>query len=128
MTMDADATDALAAMRPSMVSVVREAGQAVTRVHPSAMSATVRATETKVAPRARSPAQAGSSVTMRSRRVDARDRMAGVIPLVMPRGHRRVQGNTTACVTLHTIVAMSVVAGSVTCEAGKHGMPVRVRT
>ena len=41
---------------------------------------------------------------MRSRHADARGRMAGTIPLVMPRGRQRVQGNATACVTLHMIV------------------------
>lgn len=56
-----------------------------------------------------------------------RGRMAGTIPLVMPRGRQRVQGNATACVTLHMIVATSVVAGSVTREAGKRAMPMRVR-
>ncbi len=73
------------------------------------------------------------SRTDRKRRDDAQQarrrpgRMAGAIPLVMPRGRQRVQGNATACVTLHMIVATSVVAGSVTREAGKRAMPMRVR-
>lgn len=127
MTMGTGATGVLAVMRPNMASVVREAGQAVIRVHPSAMPATLRTTETKVALRAHNPVQTGSSVTMHSRHADARGRMAGTIPLVMPRGRQRVQGNATACVTLRMIVAMSVVAGSVTCEAGKRAIPMRVR-
>lgn len=127
MTMGTDATGVLAVMRPNMASVVREAGQAVIRVHPSAMPATLRATGTKVAPRVHNPAQTGSSVTMHSRHADVRGRMAGMIPLVMLRGRQRAQGNATACVTLHMIVAMSVVAGSVTCEADKRAMLMRVR-
>lgn len=127
MTMGTGATGVLAAMRPNMASVVREAGQAAIRVHPSAMPATLRATETKVALRVHNPAQIGSSVTMHSKHADARGRMAGTIPLVMPRGHRRAQGNAMACVTLHMIVATSVVAGSVTHEAGKRAMPMRIR-
>ena len=127
MTMGTGATGVLAVMRPNMASAVREAGQAVIRVHPSAMPATLRTIGTKVALRAHNPVQTGSGVTMRSRHADARDRMAGTIPLVMPRGRQRVQGNATACVTLHMIVATSVVAGSVTREAGKRAMPMRVR-
>lgn len=127
MTMGTGATGVLAVMRPNMVSVVREAGQAVIRVHPSAMPATLRTIGTKVALRAHNPVQTGSGVTMHSRHADARGRMAGTIPLVMPRGRQRVQGNATACVTLHMIVATSVVAGSVTREAGKRAMPMRVR-
>ena len=127
MTMGTGATGALAVMRPNMASVVREAGQAVIRVHPSAMPATLRTIGTKVALRAHNPVQTGSGVTMHSRHADARGRMAGTIPLVMPRGRQRVQGNATACVTLHMIVATSVVAGSVTREAGKRAMPMRVR-
>ena len=127
MTMGTGATGVLAVMRPNMASVVREAGQAVIRVHPSAMPATLRTIGTKVALRAHNPVQTGSGVTMRSRHADARGRMAGTIPLVMPRGRQRVQGNATACVTLHMIVATSVVAGSVTREAGKRAMPMRVR-
>ena len=127
MTMGTGAIGVLAVMRPNMVSVVREAGQAVIRVHPSAMPATLRTIGTKVALRAHNPVQTGSGVTMHSRHADARGRMAGTIPLVMPRGRQRVQGNATACVTLHMIVATSVVAGSVTREAGKRAMPMRVR-
>ena len=127
MTMGTGAIGVLAVMRPNMASVVREAGQAVIRVHPSAMPATLRTIGTKVALRAHNPVQTGSGVTMRSRHADARGRMAGTIPLVMPRGRQRVQGNATACVTLHMIVATSVVAGSVTREAGKRAMPMRVR-
>ena len=127
MTMGTGATGVLAVMRPNMASVVREAGQAVIRVHPSAMPATLRTIGTKVALRAHNPVQTGSGVTMHSRHADARGRMAGEIPLVMPRGRQRVQGNATACVTLHMIVATSVVAGSVTREAGKRAMPMRVR-
>lgn len=127
MTMGTGAIGVLAVMRPNMASVVREAGQAVIRVHPSAMPATLRTIGTKVALRARNPVQTGSGVTMHSRHADARGRMAGAIPLVMPRGRQRVQGNATACVTLHMIVATSVVAGSVTREAGKRAMPMRVR-
>lgn len=127
MTMGTGATGVLAVMRPNMASVVREAGQAVIRVHPSATPATLRTIGTKVALRAHNPVQTGSGVTMHSRHADARDRMAGAIPLVMPRGRQRVQGNATACVTLHMIVATSVVAGSVTREAGKRAMPMRVR-
>lgn len=127
MTMGTGATGVLAVMRPNMASAVREAGQAVIRVHPSAMPATLRTIGTKVALRAHNPVQTGSGVTMRSRHADARGRMAGTIPLVMPRGRQRVQGNATACVTLHMIVATSVVAGSVTREAGKRAMPMRVR-
>lgn len=127
MTMGTGATGVLAVMRPNMASVVREAGQAVIRVHPSAMPATLRTIGTKVALRAHNPVQTGSGVTMHSRHADARGRMAGTIPLVMPRGRQRVQGNATACVTLHMIVATSVVAGSVTREAGKRAMPMRVR-
>lgn len=127
MTMGTGAIDVLAVMRPNMASVVREAGQAVIRVHPSAMPATLRTIGTKVALRAHNPVQTGSGVTMHSRHADARGRMAGTIPLVMPRGRQRVQGNATACVTLHMIVATSVVAGSVTREAGKRAMPMRVR-
>lgn len=127
MTMGTGAAGVLAVMRPNMASVVREAGQAVIRVHPSAMPATLRTIGTKVALRARNPVQTGSGVTMHSRHADARGRMAGTIPLVMPRGRQRVQGNATACVTLHMIVATSVVAGSVTREAGKRAMPMRVR-
>lgn len=127
MTMGTGATGVLAVMRPNMASAVREAGQAVIRVHPSAMPATLRTIGTKVALRARNPVQTGSGVTMHSRHADARGRMAGTIPLVMPRGRQRVQGNATACVTLHMIVATSVVAGSVTREAGKRAMPMRVR-
>lgn len=127
MTMGTGAIGVLAVMRPNMASVVREAGQAVIRVHPSAMPATLRTIGTKVALRARNPVQTGSGVTMHSRHADARGRMAGTIPLVMPRGRQRVQGNATACVTLHMIVATSVVAGSVTREAGKRAMPMRVR-
>lgn len=127
MTMGTGATGVLAVMRPNMASAVREAGQAVIRVHPSAMPATLRTIGTKVALRAHNPIQTGSGVTMRSRHADARGRMAGTIPLVMPRGRQRVQGNATACVTLHMIVATSVVAGSVTREAGKRAMPMRVR-
>ena len=125
--MGTGATGVLAVMRPNMASAVREAGQAVIRVHPSAMPATLRTIGTKVALRAHNPVQTGSGVTMRSRHADARGRMAGTIPLVMPRGRQRVQGNATACVTLHMIVATSVVAGSVTREAGKRAMPMRVR-
>lgn len=127
MTMGTGAIGVLAVMRPNMASVVREAGQAVIRVHPSAMPATLRTIGTKVALRAHNPVQTGSGVTMHSRHADARGRMAGTIPLVMPRGRQRVQGNATACVTLHMIVAASVVAGSVTREAGKRAMPMRVR-
>ena len=127
MTMGTGATGVLAVMRPNMASVVREAGQAVIRVHPSAMPATLRTIGTKVALRAHNPVQTGSGVTMHRRHADARGRMAGTIPLVMPRGRQRVQGNATACVTLHMIVATSVVAGSVTREAGKRAMPMRVR-
>lgn len=127
MTMGTGAAGVLAVMRPNMASVVREAGQAVIRVHPSAMPATLRTIGTKVALRAHNPVQTGSGVTMHSRHADARGRMAGTIPLVMPRGRQRVQGNATACVTLHMIVATSVVAGSVTREAGKRAMPMRVR-
>ena len=127
MTMGTGAIGVLAVMRPNMASVVREAGQAVIRVHPSAMPATLRTIGTKVAMRAHNPVQTGSGVTMHSRHADARGRMAGTIPLVMPRGRQRVQGNATACVTLHMIVATSVVAGSVTREAGKRAMPMRVR-
>ena len=127
MTMGTGATGVLAVMRPNMASVVREAGQAVIRVHLSAMPATLRTIGTKVALRAHNPVQTGSGVTMHSRHADARGRMAGTIPLVMPRGRQRVQGNATACVTLHMIVATSVVAGSVTREAGKRAMPMRVR-
>lgn len=127
MTMGTGAIGVLAVMRPNMASVVREAGQAVIRVHPSAMPATLRIIGTKVALRAHNPVQTGSGVTMHSRHADARGRMAGTIPLVMPRGRQRVQGNATACVTLHMIVATSVVAGSVTREAGKRAMPMRVR-
>lgn len=127
MTMGTGATGVLAVMRPNMASVVREAGQAVIHVHPSAMPATLRTTETKVALRAHNPVQTGSNVTVHSRHADARGRMAGTIPLVMPRGRQRVQGNATACVTLHMIIATSVVAGSVTCEADKCAMPMRVR-
>lgn len=127
MTMGTGATGVLAVMRPNMASAVREAGQAVIRVHPSAMLATLRTIGTKVALRAHNPVQTGSGVTMHSRHADARGRMAGTIPLVMPRGRQRVQGNATACVTLHMIVATSVVAGSVTREAGKRAMPMRVR-
>lgn len=127
MTMGTGATGVLAVMRPNMASVVREAGQAVIRVHPSAMPATLRTIGTKVALRAHNPVQTGSGVTMHSRHADARGRMAGTIPLVIPRGRQRVQGNATACVTLHMIVATSVVAGSVTREAGKRAMPMRVR-
>ena len=127
MTMGTGATGVLAVMRLNMASAVREAGQAVIRVHPSAMPATLRTIGTKVALRAHNPVQTGSGVTMRSRHADARGRMAGTIPLVMPRGRQRVQGNATACVTLHMIVATSVVAGSVTREAGKRAMPMRVR-
>lgn len=127
MTMGTGATGVLAVMRPNMANVVREAGQAVIRVHPSAMPATLRTIGTKVALRAHNPVQTGSGVTMHSRHADARGRMAGTIPLVMPRGRQRVQGNATACVTLHMIVATSVVAGSVTREAGKRAMPMRVR-
>lgn len=127
MTMGTGATGVLAVMRPNMASVVREAGQAVIRVHPSAMPATLRTIGTKVALRAHNPVQTGSGVTMHSRHADARGRMAGTIPLVMPRGRQRVQGNATACVTLHMIVATSVAAGSVTREAGKRAMPMRVR-
>lgn len=127
MTMGTGATGVLAVMRPNMASVVREAGQAVIRVHPSAMPATLRTIGTKVALRAHNPVQTGSGVTMHSRHADARGRMAGTIPLVMPRGRQRVQGNATACVTLHMIVATNVVAGSVTREAGKRAMPMRVR-
>lgn len=127
MTMGTGATGVLAVMRPNMASAVREAGQAVIRVHPSAMPATLRTIGTKVALRAHNPVQTGSGVTMHSRHADARGRMAGTIPLVMPRGRQRVQGNATACVTLHMIVATSVVAGSVTREAGKRAMPMRVR-
>lgn len=127
MTMGTGATGVLAVMRPNMASVVREAGQAVIRVHPSAVPATLRTIGTKVALRAHNPVQTGSGVTMHSRHADARGRMAGTIPLVMPRGRQRVQGNATACVTLHMIVATSVVAGSVTREAGKRAMPMRVR-
>lgn len=127
MTMGTGAIGVLAVMRPNMASVVREAGQAVIRVHPSAMPATLRTIGTKVALRAHNPVQTGSGVTMHSRHADARGRMAGTIPLVMPRGCQRVQGNATACVTLHMIVATSVVAGSVTREAGKRAMPMRVR-
>ena len=125
--MGTGATGVLAVMRPNMASVVREAGQAVIRVHPSAMPATLRTIGTKVALRAHNPVQTGSGVTRHSRHADARGRMAGTIPLVMPRGRQRVQGNATACVTLHMIVATSVVAGSVTREAGKRAMPMRVR-
>ena len=127
MTMGTGATGVLAVMRPNMASAVREAGQAVIRVHPSAMPATLRTIGTKVALRAHNPVQTGSGVTLRRRHADARGRMAGTIPLVMPRGRQRVQGNATACVTLHMIVATSVVAGSVTREAGKRAMPMRVR-
>lgn len=127
MTMGTGATGVLAVMRPNMASVVREAGQAIIRVHPSAMPATLRTIGTKVALCAHNPVQTGSGVTMRSRHADARGRMAGTIPLVMPRGRQRVQGNATACVTLHMIVATSAVAGSVTREAGKRAMPMRVR-
>lgn len=127
MTMGTGATGVLVVMRPNMASVVREAGQAVIHVHPSAMPAALRTTETKVALRVHNSVQTGSSVTMHSRHADARDRMAGTIPLVMPRGHQRVQGNATACVTLHMIIATSVVAGSVTREAGKRAMPMRGR-
>ena len=127
MTMGTGAIGVLAVMRPNMASVVREAGQAVIRVHPSAMPATLRTIGTKVALRAHNPVQTGSGVTMHSRHADARGRRAGTIPLVMPRGRQRVQGNATACVTLHMIVATSVVAGSVTREAGKRAMPMRVR-
>lgn len=127
MTMGTGATGVLAVMRPNMASVVREAGQAVIRVHPSATPATLRTIGTKVALRAHNPVQTGSGVTMHSRHADDRGRMAGAIPLVMPRGRQRVQGNATACVTLHMIVATSVVAGSVTREAGKRAMPMRVR-
>ena len=127
MTMGTGAAGVLAVMRPNMASVVREAGQAVIRVHPSAMPATLRTIGTKVALRAHNPVQTGSGVTMHSRHADARGRMAGTIPLVMPRGRQRVQGNATACVTLHMIVATSVVAGSVTREADKRAMPMRVR-
>ncbi len=127
MTLGTGAIGVLAVMRPNMASVVREAGQAVIRVHPSAMPATLRTIGTKVALRAHNPVQTGSGVTMHSRHADARGRMAGTIPLVMPRGRQRVQGNATACVTLHMIVATSVVAGSVTREAGKRAMPMRVR-
>ena len=127
MTMGTGAIGVLAVMRPNMASVVREAGQAVIRVHPSAMPATLRTIGTKVALRAHNPVQTGSGVTMHSRHADARGRMAGTIPLVMPRGRQRVQGNATACVTLHMIVATSVVAGSVTREAGKRAMPMRGR-
>lgn len=129
MTMGTGATGVLAVMRSNMASAVREAGQAVIRVHPSAMLATLRTRTigTKVALRAHNPVQTGSGVTMHSRHADARGRMAGTIPLVMPRGRQRVQGNATACVTLHMIVATSVVAGSVTREAGKRAMPMRVR-
>lgn len=127
MTMGTGAIGVLAVMRPNMASVVREAGQAVIRVHSSAMPATLRTIGTKVALRAHNPVQTGSGVTMHSRHADARGRMAGTIPLVMPRGRQRVQGNATACVTLHMIVATSVVAGSVTREAGKRAMPMRVR-
>lgn len=127
MTMGTGATGVLAVMRPNMASVVREAGQAVIRVHPSAMPATLRTIGTKVALRAHNPVQTGSGVAMRSRHADVRGRMAGTIPLVMPRGRQRVQGNATACVTLHMIVATSAVAGSVTREAGKRAMPMRVR-
>ena len=127
MTMGTGAIGVLAVMRPNMASVVREAGQAVIRVHPSAMPAMLRTIGTKVALRAHNPVQTGSGVTMHSRHADARGRMAGTIPLVMPRGRQRVQGNATACVTLHMIVATSVVAGSVTREAGKRAMPMRVR-
>lgn len=127
MTMGTGAIGVLAVMRPNMASVVREAGQAVIRVHPSAMPATLRTIGTKVALRAHNPVQTGSGVTMHSRHADARGRMAGTIPLVMPRGRQRVQGNATACVTLHMIVATSMVAGSVTREAGKRAMPMRVR-
>ena len=127
MTMGTGATGVLAVMRLNMASAVREAGQAVIRVHPSAMPATLRTIGTKVALRAHNPVQTGSGVTMHSRHADARGRMAGTIPLVMPRGRQRVQGNATACVTLHMIVATSVVAGSVTREAGKRAMPMRVR-
>lgn len=127
MTMGTGAIGVLAVMRPNMASAVREAGQAVIRVHPSAMPATLRTIGTKVALRAHNPVQTGSGVTMHSRHADARGRMAGTIPLVMPRGRQRVQGNATACVTLHMIVATSVVAGSVTREAGKRAMPMRVR-
>ena len=127
MTMGTGAIGVLAVMRPNMASVVREAGQAVIRVHPSAMPATLRTIGTKVALRAHNPVQTGSGVTMHSRHADARGRMAGTIPLVMPRGRQRVQGNATACVTLHMIVATSVVAGNVTREAGKRAMPMRVR-
>ena len=124
MTMGTGATGVLAVMRPNMASVVREA---VIRVHPSATPATLRTIGTKVALRAHNPVQTGSGVTMHSRHADARGRMAGAIPLVMPRGRQRVQGNATACVTLHMIVATSVVAGSVTREADKRAMPMRVR-
>lgn len=127
MMMGTGATDVLAVMRPNMASVVREAGQAVIRVHPSAMPATLRTIGTKVALRARNLVQTGSGVTMHSKHADARGRMAGTIPLVMPRGRQRVQGNATACVTLHMIVVTSAVAGSVTREAGKRAMPMRVR-
>lgn len=127
MTMGTGAIGVLAVMRPNMASVVREAGQAVIRVHPSAMPATLRTIGTKVALRAHNPVQTGSGVTMHSRHADARGRMAGTIPLVMPRGRQRVQGNATACVTLHMIVATSAVAGSVTCEADKRAIPMRVR-
>ena len=62
----------LAVMRLNMASVVREAGQAVIRVHPSATPATLRTIGTKVALRAHNPVQTGSGVTMHSRHADAR--------------------------------------------------------
>lgn len=127
MTMGTGATGVLAVMRPNMASVVREAGQAVIHAHPSAMPATLRAIGTKVALRVHNPAQTGSSVTMHNRHADARGRTADTIPLVMPRGRQRAQGSATACVTLRMIIATSVVAGSVTREADKRAMPMRVR-
>ena len=127
MTMGTGAIGVLAVMRPNMASVVREAGQAVIRVHPSAMPAPLRTIATMVPRRAHNPEHPARGVTIHCRHADARGRMAGTIPLVMPRGRQRVQGNATACVTLHMIVATSVVAGSVTREAGKRAMPMRVR-
>ncbi len=57
MTMGTGATGVLAVMRSNMASAVREAGQAVIRVHPSAMLATLRTRTigTKVALRAHNP-------------------------------------------------------------------------
>lgn len=55
MTMGTGATGVLAVMRSNMASAVREAGQAVIRVHPSAMPATLRTIGTKVALRAHNP-------------------------------------------------------------------------